>query len=327
MNADASRRGALLALLAAALPLPASAQADSFPTRPIKLVAGFTPGGATDITARLLANQMGRILGQPVVVENKPGASGNIGAEFVARAPADGYTIMYTTSTVHGINPNLFARLPYDPVKDFAPIMRVGKTTMVLIANNDFPAKTVGELIAQARARPGRVAYASAGPGSTFHLTTALFAHRAQVELLHVPYKGSGPALSNLMSGDVQVMFDNISSSQSLIRAGKVRPIAVAATARSAVLPEVPTIAESGLPGFGIYSWGGLVAPAHTPREVIRRLNEAANKALQTEEVRQAMRDNASEPQGGTPEEFAAFIRSEMAFWGDAVKLTGAKAD
>jgi tripartite-type tricarboxylate transporter receptor subunit TctC len=212
-------------------------------------------------------------------------------------------------------------------VKDFAPIMRVGKTTMVLIANNDFPAKTVGELIAQARARPGRVAYASAGPGSTFHLTTALFAHRAQVELLHVPYKGSGPALSNLMSGDVQVMFDNISSSQSLIRAGKVRPIAVAATARSAVLPEVPTIAESGLPGFGIYSWGGLVAPAHTPREVIRRLNEAANKALQTEEVRQAMRDNASEPQGGTPEEFAAFIRSEMAFWGDAVKLTGAKAD
>uniref|UniRef100_UPI003F499559 Bug family tripartite tricarboxylate transporter substrate binding protein n=1 Tax=Cupriavidus yeoncheonensis TaxID=1462994 RepID=UPI003F499559 len=300
--------------------------ADAWPTRPIRLVVGFPPGGSTDVSARLLAVKMGKILGQPIVVENRAGASGIIAAEMVARSPADGYTLMYTTSTVHGINPNVFARLQYDPLKDFAPIVHVTLSSFVLLATNDLPVRNVGDLVAMAKRKPNGISYASAGPGSTQDLAAALFAARTGTQMLHVPYKGSSPAVNDLMAGQVQVIFDNISTSLPLIRAGKLRALGVAATKPAESLPGVPTLGASGIPelrNFAVTAWGGLVAPAGTPRPLINKLNAAANQAMHSTDLIQRMRENSVELQGGSPEAFDAFIRRELTFWKEAVAAAG----
>lgn len=307
--------------------VPAAAFADTFPSRPVRMVVGFSAGGTTDVLARLMAHQMGKALGQAVVIDNKPGASGTIAANAVAKAVPDGYTIMFTTSTVHGIVPSLFKKLPYDTAKDFTPIALVSKSTMVLVANNGLKANTVQELIADAKQRPGALTYASSGPGSTFHLVATMFSRQACIEMLHVPFKGGGTAMPAVLSGEVNLAFDNIASTRTLIAGQKLKAIAVTSARRSPALPNVPTISESGLPDFVLSSWGGLVAPAGTPAEVIARLNDAANRALRSEEVRDALLKGDTDPQGGTPQAFAQFIEAEQKTWGEAARLSGITLD
>jgi tripartite-type tricarboxylate transporter receptor subunit TctC len=319
-----NRRTLLAALLGSAF---ATARAEEvYPARPIRLILGFAPGGSTDLSARLLGMKMATILGQPVVVENHAGASGNIAASMVARSAPDGYTLMYTTSTIHGINPNVFAHLPYDPIKDFEPVVHVTRSTFVLLTRQDLGANSVRELIAVAKAKPGALTYASVGPGSTQHLAGAMFAKEAGIELLHVPYKGSAPALTDLMSGQVDMMFDNVSSSLPYIKSGKLRALAVAALKPTDVLPGVPTADASGVPGFQVVSWGGFVVPAKTPTAIVQKLNAAANEAMKSPEVIQRMHDNSVELQGGSPEDFARFIHSELEFWKKAVAAAGVTA-
>lgn len=314
-------------LVAGFLATPLTSTADAYPSRPIRLVVGFSAGGTTDILARLLATHMAKFLGQPIIIDNKPGASGTIAANFVAKAPADGYTVMLTTSTVHGVGPSLFKKLPYDTNKSFEAVSLISRSTMVLVTNNDFPARTVSEVIAAAKDSPGGVSYGSAGPGSTFHLVAALFSRQAGIEMLHVPYKGGGAAMPAIMSGEINMAFDNIASTRSLIDGKRLRAVAVTSAKRSPSLPDIPTFVEAGLPGFTLFSWSGLVAPAGTPGDVIRKLNDAANRALQSEEMRDALQKGDTEPQGGTPEAFTEFMYVEQKKWGDAVRLTGVAQD
>lgn len=319
-------KSTLLAAVCCIASLSAQASAD-FPSQPVKLVVGFSPGGTTDILARLLAVEMSKHLGQSVIVENKAGASGTLAAAQVAKAQPNGYTLMLTTSSVHGVAPTLFRQLSYETNKDFAPVSLVSKSTMVLLANNDFAANSVIELIKLAKQQPGKINYASSGPGSTFHLATALFEKKAGVQMTHVPYKGGGTSMTALIGGEIQIAFDNIASTRNLVDTGKIKALAVTSTQRSPSLPKVPTLAESGLPGFSLTSWSGLVAPAKTPAEVIARLNNAVNQSLQSPLLRKRMTEGGTDPQGGTPAEFDAFIKSEQVLWGEAVRLTGATAE
>ncbi|HRO59629.1 MAG TPA: tripartite tricarboxylate transporter substrate binding protein [Burkholderiaceae bacterium] len=321
-----ARRGLLKASIGAVLlgaALPSFAQA-AYPERPIRLVLGFPPGGATDNSARLLAQKMGQLLGQPIVVENKPGASGSIAAEHVARSAPDGYTIFYTTSTVHGINPNVYAKLPYDPVADFEPIIYGSRTTLVVLTRNDLGAGSVAELIEIARSRPGGLSYASAGLGSTQHLAGAMFARQAGIEALHVPYRGSSLALNDLMSGQVDFSIDTISASLPFIRNGQIRALAVTSLESAAALPELPTVDSQGLQGFQVAAWGGLVAPRGVPAEIVRKLNAVANEALKSPEVMQRIAETGGEPQGGPPERFGQWIKDELGRWKLAVDAAGA---
>lgn len=308
---------------ASILPASAAAQATGYPQRPVRLVLGFPPGGATDNSARLVAQKMGDFLRQPIVVENKPGASGSIAAEVVARSAPDGYTLFYTTSTIHGINPNVFAKLPYDPVADFEPVLYVSRTLLVLLARNNLSVSSTGDLIRLAKSRPGTLSYASAGPGSTQHLAGALFCRQAGIDALHVPYKGSSPALTDLMSGQVDFMIDTISASVAFVRAGRLRALAVSGLERSPVLPNLPTIDAEGVKGYSVAAWGGLVVPKGTPAPIIQALNSAGNQALHLQEVISRAADTGSELCGGTPEEFGKFIRSELANWKLAVAAAG----
>ena len=320
--APMSRRALLLAA-ACGLPGLAGAQASGYPQRPVRLVLGFPPGGATDNSARVVAQKMAEFLRQPIVVENKPGASGNIAAEAVARSAPDGYTLFYTTSTIHGINPNVFAKLPYDPVEDFEPVLYVSRTLLVLLTRNDLGAGSTGELIRLAKSRPGTLSYASAGPGSTQHLAGALFCRQAGIDALHVPYKGSSPALTDLMSGQVDFMIDTISASATFIRAGRLRALAVSGLDRSPALPQLPTIDAEGVKGYNVAAWGGFLVPKGTPAPIVQALNSAGNQALRSQEVVSRAAETGSELQGGTPEEFGKFIRRELASWKLAVAAAG----
>ena len=270
---------------------------------------------------------MSKHLGQSVIVENKPGASGTLAAAQVAKAQPNGYTLMLTTSSVHGVAPTLFRQLTYDTNKDFAPVSLVSKSTMVLLANKDFPGNSVSELVRVAKQQPDKINYASSGPGSTFHLATALFEKKAGVQMTHVPYKGGGTSMTALMGGEIQIAFDNIASTRNLIDAGKIKALAVTSAQRAPSLPKVPTLAESVLAGFSLTSWSGIVAPAKTPADVIARLNNAVNQSLQSPLLRKKMAEGDTDPQGGTPAEFDAFIKSEQVLWGEAVRLTGATAE
>lgn len=314
-----------LAGVAASMSRPAFADA-GYPTRPVRLVLGFPPGGATDNGARLIAQKMADILGQPIVVENRPGASGKIAAEHVARSAPDGYTLFYTTSTIHGINPNVYASLPYDPVADFDPVMHVSQAAMALLVRADGGPASVKAFIDEARAKPGKLNYASAGPGSTQHLAAALFCHQAGIEALHVPYKGSSPGLTDLSAGHVDFSIDTLSASLPFIRSGKLRALGVASLERSSALPDVPTIDTSGLKGYQVAAWGGFVVPARTPRPIIDKLNAAANAAIKLPEIADRMRETGGEPQGGSPERFGEWIRQELAHWKAAVKAAGVEA-
>lgn len=324
-----TRRTALAALaLAATLPATGRAQAPAFPAKPVTLVVPFAPGGPTDAMARILAAAIKTSLPQGMLVDNKPGAGGNIGAELVARAPADGHTLLFGTSGPLAINTSLFSKINYDPVKSFAPVIRIGHLPNVLVVHPGVPAQNVRELIAHARANPGKLSYASSGNGASSHLAGVLFNLRTGTDIQHIPYKGTGPALNDLLGGQVSMSFTDVLTALPHIKAGKLRVLGVTAGVRSPSLPDVPTLMEQGVKDFDVSVFFGIVAPAGTPREVVATLNAAFVQALQQPEVRQKLMAQGLEMATGfAPEQLAAFIQAEVPKWREVVKASGAKVD
>lgn len=316
----------LLAALAAAVTLVtpfAQAQAPSFPKQPVTLVVPFPAGGPTDAMARVLALKLGERLGQQVVVENRGGAGGSIGAEFVARAPADGYTLLFGTTGIMAFNPSLYSKLRYDPLKDFAPISLMAITMNVLVVNPQMPARNLSELVKLAKAKPGEITYGSAGNGSTNHISGELLRTTADIQISHVPYKGSAPALVDLLGGRITMMFDTIAQQKQNIAAGKLRPLVVTGPRRSPLLPEVPTAQEAGLKDFDVRVWFGVLAPAGTPAPVIERLNREVVAVMSTDEMKERMKVDGAEAHPTTPSEFGAMIRQDLAKWTPVVKASG----
>jgi len=316
----------LLAALAAAVTLVtpfAQAQAPSFPKQPVTLVVPFPAGGPTDAMARVLALKLGERLGQQVVVENRGGAGGSIGAEFVARAPADGYTLLFGTTGIMAFNPSLYSKLRYDPLKDFAPISLMAITMNVLVVNPQMPARNLSELVKLAKAKPGEITYGSAGNGSTNHISGELLRTTADIQISHVPYKGSAPALVDLLGGRITMMFDTIAQQKQNIAAGKLRPLVVTGPRRSPLLPEVPTAQEAGLKDFDVRPWFGVLAPAGTPAPVIERLNREVVAVMSTDEMKERMKVDGAEAHPTTPSEFGAMIRQDLAKWTPVVKASG----
>ncbi len=324
------RRSLALAVAAvgalALAPFAAQAQA-AFPSKPITIVVGFTAGGTTDTLARIVGQFMSRDLGQSVMIDNRPGAGGNIGSQMVVRAAPDGHTLLMGTVGTHAINQSLYKKMTFDPIKDFQPISRVALVPNLLVAHPSQPFKTVKELIAHAKANPGKINFASSGSGTSIHLSAEMFNQMTGVDMQHIPYKGSAPALTDLLSGQTAIMFDNLPSVIGHVKAGKLRPIAVTTPQRSPALPDVPTIAESGVPGYSATSWFGILAPAGTPAPAVARLNASILKALADPEVKKKFAEQGAEPHPEKPEQFAEFIRSETAKWGQTVKVSGATAD
>lgn len=330
---NAQRRAVLattLAFAATGLALPmgaAAAGADTFPTKPITIVVPFSAGGTTDILARVIAQAMTNDLGKSVVVDNRAGAGGNIGAAMAARAPADGYTLFMGTVGTHAINQALYKKLPFDPVKDFAPLTRVANVPNLLVANPNQPFRSVQELITYAKANPGKINFGSSGSGSSIHLSGELFKTIAKVDMVHVPYKGSAPAVTDLLGNQIAIMFDNMPSAINHVRAGKLRPLAVTTAKRSPELPDVPTVAEAGVPGYEATSWFGMFAVAGTPKPVLDKLNASLTKVLAEPAVRAKIKEQGGEVVSETPEQFASFIKAEAVKWGKVVKDSGASAD
>jgi tripartite-type tricarboxylate transporter receptor subunit TctC len=315
----------LCAVAALALALPAAAQ--GYPSKPIRFVVPYPAGGPLDTVARLLAQKVSESTRQPVVVDNKPGAGGNIGADIVAKSPPDGYTILMGAVATHAINPTLYASIPYDPVRDFTPVTQVASTPNVLVVNPAVPANDVKGFIAYARANPGKLNFGSGSTGSAGHLAGELFNAQAGVKMTHVPYKGAAPAMQDLLGGRIELMFDNLASSLAQVKAGKVRALAVTTARRSGLAPDLPTIAESGLPEFDISTWFGVFAPAGVPRDVVDRLHAEFTRALAAPDVREKMLALGAEPVGNRPEEFAAYIRREAEKYARVIKASGAKVD
>lgn len=317
---------AVFALLAAPLAPPAHAQAP-YPHQPIRIVVPFPAGGATDILARAVAARLTEAWKAQVFVDNRPGAGGNLGSELVAKAPGDGYTILMGTVGTHAINASLYRKMPYDHVKDFAPIVLVAAVPNVLVVNPSLPVHSVAELIAYGKAHPGQLNFASSGNGTSIHLSGELFKVMSGVQMTHVPYKGSAPALADLIGGQVQLMFDNLPPSLPQIKAGKLRALAVTTATRAPALPDVPTVAEAGLPGFEASSWFGLLAPAGTPRDVVAKLNGEIANWLATPEAKEKLAAIGAIAAGGTPDDFARHIAAETTKWAGVVKASGAKVD
>lgn len=311
-------------LAATAMILAASAHAQTaYPDRPIKIIVPYPPGGITDIVGRSVADRMGRALGQTVIVENKAGAGGSIGASEGARAKADGYTLFIGTSATHGTNPSTMASLQYDAVKDFAPVALIAAAPLMIIISPKVPAKTLSEFIDYARENPGKVSYATTGTGGSVHLTTEQFAMQTGIKMAHVPYRGSSPALTDLMGGHVDVMFDNVPSAAPLAESGKVRALAVTSLARSALAPNVPTVAQTAVPGFDSASWIALYAPAGTPETVVQALNNAVNNVLTDPALLETFKKAGLSPMGGTPGDLAKHQATEIAKWAGVVKAIG----
>jgi tripartite-type tricarboxylate transporter receptor subunit TctC len=327
------RRRLLLAGLAAA-PLPALAQpacrtcreGDWAPQRAVRVVVPFAAGGSSDLTARLVAEALGQRLGQPFVVENRPGAGGNIGAEAVARAVPDGHTLLFSTSSTHATNPALYRNLPFDPLRDFAPIAQVAFIPNLFVAHPGVATRSLAELVALARAEPGRLNYGSAGPGTSQHLAAALFAARAGITVQHVPYRGGAPAVTDLLGDKIQFMASPLVEVIEHVRAGRLRALAVTTLRRSPLLPEKPTVAET-LPGYEVALWNGLLAPAGTPPDAIRRLAQETQAALRTPEMQGRLAQQGSEAVGSGPDEFARFIAAEIPKWAELVRISGASAE
>ncbi len=311
---------------AAALPTPAAIAQDAYPSRPVRVVVPFAAGGGADAVGRAIADRLSESLGRPFVVDNRPGAAGNIGTEQVARAAPDGYTLLVVGPN-HATNAHLFRQLPFDPVRDFAPISLLTSAPYVLVANPDLPARNFQDLLALARARPGALSYGSAGNGTAGHLAMELIKSMTGIDIVHVPYRGSPPLLADLVSGQVVVGFDNVLSSAPLIASGRLRPLAVSAARRAPALPEVAPIAEQGLPGFDVTVWQGLLAPAGTPQPIIARLHAAIRDALGAPTLRERLAALGVEAIGSTPEEFARFLAADLARWGEAVRRSGARLD
>ena len=303
------------------------AQAADYPTRPVTLVVAFPPGGASDVLARILGRKLEQILGQPFVIDNRPGAGGNVAAETVAHAAPDGHTLLAGNNAILATNAALYKKINFDPVADFAPIGLIGSQANILVVNPGLPAKSMAELIALAKASPGKLNFASSGHGLAAHLAGELFKAEAGIDLVHVPYKGAAPALQDVIAGHVQMMFATASSVVSHIREGKVRALAVATLGRTAVLPEIPTIDELGIKGFDATTWHGLVVPARTPRDIVVALNRALAASLDDAAVKKSLGDLGVDIIGGTPEDFAAYIKSEIPKWTAIIKASGAKLD
>ena len=311
----------------ASLVAAADAAAQGFPSRPVRLVVPFPPGGPLDIVGRAIAQKLGEAWGQSVVVDNRPGAGGNIGAELVAKSAPDGYTVLMGALSTHAVNPSLYAKMPYDAVKDFAPITLVAITPNVLVVNASLPVNSAREFVAYAKANSGKLAFGSGSNGSAGHLAGELFKVETATDIVHVPYKGGAPAMQALLAGDTQFMFDNLANATPQVKAGKLKALAVTTAQRSKLAPELPTMAEAGLPGFDIATWFGLLAPAGTPPEVIAKWNAEVTKILNSPEMRERLTAQGAEPAPTTPDAFAAFIRSEIPKYARIVKASGAKVD
>jgi tripartite-type tricarboxylate transporter receptor subunit TctC len=318
-------RRTLLAIAAATFASGAFAQA--FPSRAIRLIVPFPPGGGTDIIARETSQKVAAATGWTFVVENKPGAGGNMGVDAVAKAPADGYTIVLGQTSNLAINPSLYAKMPYDPQKDLVPIVLVANAPLVMVTSATSQHKTLAEVVNAAKARPGAVNFASPGNGTVAHLASELFQKAAGIKTQHVPYKGAAMALTDVISGNVDLYMSSVPTLLGQIKQGKLRALAVTSTKRVDDLPNVPTIHESGYKGFDAATWFGLLAPADTPKDVVARLNAEFNKALQQPELRKKLGDEGADPAGGTPEQFAALIKDEALRWGKVVKESGARID
>jgi len=315
------------ALMLAAVATPAVRAADNYPSHPIRIVVAYPPGGSTDTAARLLADRLGTALKQTVVVENRPGAGGVIGASSVAKAQPDGYTLLFAASPELSIAGITTPNLPYDPNRDFAPITMVGQVPFILVANKDFPPNNVKELVAYAKAHPGKVNFSSFGANTSNHLGGELFNLRAGIKMTHVPYRGSSPSLTDLMGGQVQVTFDTVTAVFPLIQSGKIKALAIATAERSPLAPDLPTVAESGVPGYTAGTWFGLLAPAGTPPEVVQRLSSATRAILESDDIRQQFASRGIQPSPGTPDAFRTFLAGEVAKWQDAAQKIGIKAN
>jgi tripartite-type tricarboxylate transporter receptor subunit TctC len=321
------RRAALglAAAVAAAVALPAAAQS-AYPSKPITMVVPFPPGGPTDLVARVLAQQLGEQLGQSIVVDNKAGANGNIGAQAVARAPADGYTLLYNTSSIT-LSPALYKSLPWNVEKDFAPVALTAVVPLALVVHPGVPANNVKEFIAYAKANPGKLSYGSAGNGNVTHLGAFQFAQANGIDAVHVPFKGSAPADLALAGGEIQFLTDTVNSVMGFVKDKRMKMLAVTTAKRMAQFPDVPTLAESGMPGFEVGAWQGVMVPAATPKPIVERLNTELNKALQNPEVRAKLAQQGAEPLGSTPAEYGAYVKKELARWGQVVKASGVTID
>ncbi|QJR09831.1 hypothetical protein DSM104443_00881 [Usitatibacter rugosus] len=328
--AFAGMTGTLAMLVATPLLLvaPAQAGAQEYPNKPIKLVVPFTPAGGTDVLSRSIAQSiMNNNPKWNIIIENKPGAGGNIGLDFAAKAPPDGYTIAMGQTANLAVNPTLYGKLPFDPVKDFEPIALVSSQPLILVVSQSSPYKTLKEFVDGAKANPGKLNMASSGNGTIGHIGGELFQRRAGIKMAHVPYKGAGPAVADLLGGSVDCFFGNTQAVGGLVTGGKLRPIATTSPKRLSNFPDVPTVAELGYPGFEAATWSGLVAPAGTPKAIIDKLNAEANRALGNPEMKAKLAEDGSTPLGGTAKDFAEFIKTENVKWGTAVREAGIKLD
>jgi len=317
----------LRAGLAVWLAITAADASAQYPSKPIKFIVPFPPGGPTDIVGRVVAQKLSGGLGQPIIVENRPGAGGTVGTEAVSRLPGDGYTLLLGTTGTLANAPSLYPNLGYDPLKSFAPISRLTNGVFLVVVQDSVPAKNLRELIQLARSVPGQLAFGDGGNGTPPHIAGEMFKIAAGVDLLHVPYKGMGAAVTDLVAGRIQLLFEQLPALHAHIRAGKIRALAVAGSKRLPQLPEVPTTGEAGLSGYEVSGWFGLLAPTRTPRDIVMRLNGEVQRALESKEVRETFWNQGTEPVGGTPEQFAAFIGEEGAKWGRAIRMSGAKVD
>ena len=319
MNRRTLHRAALAATALAVMGLPALAIAQAYPAKPIRLVVPYPPGGGTDFFARTIAAKLADVLGQQVIVENKPGASTIIGADSVAKAPPDGYTLLLGDTGTYAVNPTLYKQLSYDPVKDFEPVTLTGRFALLLVANPAANINSVQDLVALAKSKPGTLNYASPGPGSPHHLAMEMFKQRTGADLVHVPYKGAAPAVQDLIGGQIPVMFLDLAAGGPLIKGGKVKALAVAAPKRIAPLPDVPTIAESDIDGFEAWAWQGIVAPAKTPPDVVAKIGDAYRKAIADPAVRQKIVEAGIDPLESTPRQLVDYIASEKAKWAKVI--------
>ena len=306
---------------------PLTVFAQSYPAKPVRLIVPFPVGGIADIYGRIVAAKLGEIWGQPVVVDNRTGAGGNIGADLVAKAPPDGYTIGIGSIGTHAVNPTLFSRMPYDAVNDFAPIVHLLEAEGLLVVHPSVPVNSVPELIAYARANPGKLTFASAGMGTASHLAGELFKSMAKVDMTHVPYKGNTPAITDLLAGQTSLLFATMPTVLPHAKAGKLRPLATIGPVRSAAVPELPTVAEAALPGFEVNNWVGFFAPAGTPQEIVRRWNAETIRIMQTPEMQARLLNEGARFIPMTPDEFGAFVKGEIAKWAPVVKASGARVD
>lgn len=317
-----------LSVIAVLLPLVAAPlAAQDYPTKPVRMVIPFTPGGSTDILGRLVAQKLSEAFGRQVVVDNRPGAGGTIGVDLVAKSPADGYTLVMGHIGTFGVNPSLYPKLPYDAVKDFQPISLFAMIPNMMSVNPSLPVKSVQDVIALARAKPGALNYGSGGNGSAAHLATEYFKYLTKTDIVHVPYRGTAPAITDLLAGNISMIITGVPAQVGFVKAGRLRPLGVATAKRLPLFPDLPTIAEAGVKGYEATQWYGVLAPAGTPRPVVDKLHGAIVKALQGADVKERLASEAGVPVGNTPEEFHAYIKAEIARWAPVIKASGAKPE